>query len=135
MIAISFSIIGCIFQSYTCFGNDISDSLKATKTAIKKEVFYCPEGCKEVIERWSLAGYSRYCIKNGYRHGKWIAFENKRLAIKGNYSEGKKDGQWIWYHNDGRVFRIIEYKDGIEMSDIVIDSGGAPKIRESDPKY
>lgn len=114
-------LFATVVLCYSCFGNETSRSLNATKVAIQKVPFTCMDGCEEVIERWSLLGYSRYCQKDGMRHGKWIAFENERLVIEGSYKLGKEDGQWVWYHSDGRVFRIVEYNEGVEVSDRIIN--------------
>ncbi len=112
-------IVVCLPSLCSC--TQVSSSLSATKAAIRKAPFSCLTGCEEVIERWSLLGYSRYCKKYGLRHGKWIAFENERLVIEGSYKLGKEDGRWIWYHSDGRVFRIVEYDEGSEISDKIIN--------------
>ena len=78
-------------------------------------------GFNKVIERWGLLGYSRYCMKNGVIHGKWIAFENGKLAIEGRYKFGKKDDKWIYYHNDGRIYRIVIYDQNQIIKDIIIN--------------
>jgi len=112
-------IVVCLPSLCSC--SQEGSSLNATKEAIKKVPFSCSADCEEVIERWSLLGYSRYCKKDGLRHGKWIAFENGRLVIEGSYKLGKEDGRWIWYHSDGRVFRIVEYDEGSEISNKIIN--------------
>lgn len=110
-----------ICQLYSCSEKRNGSGLSATRSAIEKTAFSCPPGYEEVIERWGLSGYSRYCQKDGLQHGKWIAFEDERLVIEGGYNLGNKNGRWIWYHEDGRIFRIAEYNDGSEISDKIIN--------------
>lgn len=79
-----------------------------------KVPFSCPEGFEEKRERWSKLGYSRTC--NPSKDGKWEAWDNGYKNIEGFYKNGQEDGKWVWYNKDGSVYRIVEYKNGKEIS-------------------
>jgi len=58
--------------------------------------------------------------KNGKEDGAWVIFhDNGQLASKGNYKNGKLDGAWVGYWDDGRIVKIFTgtYKDGVKISD------------------
>ena len=33
-------------------------------------------------------------------------------GIKGSFKEGKQDGPWVYYHENGQLWKIATYKDG-----------------------
>ena len=42
-------------------------------------------------------------------------WENGKIKDEGNYLTGKKDGNWCKYNDDGSLFLIITYRNGIEV--------------------
>ena len=115
LIALIATII--FLQSCVSDGKDDWERLSKTHTFVKEVPFSCPSGSEDTIERWGLYGYSRYCLKGGKKHGKWMAFEDSTLVIEGEYIQGIKEGNWKWYNSDGTIFRIVEYKNGLETMD------------------
>jgi antitoxin component YwqK of YwqJK toxin-antitoxin module len=99
----------------------VQKEMTATKSVMLTEEHSCPDGAEEVIQRWSEVGYSRYCIKDGQKEGKSVAWEGQRLHIEGNYKNGKEEGLWKVYNDDGSVYRLTEYRDGIEVSDKILN--------------
>ena len=94
----------------------ISYEMEMTKKEMLKTRFICIEG-NVVIERFYKLGYSRYCIlENGQKHGKWEVWEHQRLEIEGNYFRGKRHGKWIWRGGESTNYKVVEYRNGIEMS-------------------
>ncbi|MCH7411201.1 hypothetical protein MM239_17525 [Belliella sp. DSM 111904] len=49
---------------------------------------------------------------NGKPEGKWTYFhENGRIASEGQMSEGKKEGNWRYFNMNGRLEQVIVFKD------------------------
>ena len=54
-------------------------------------------------------------IKNGKREGAWISYyDNGQLDFKGNYKNGKREGAWISYWSNGQLRYKGNYKNGKE---------------------
>ena len=68
---------------------------------------------------WGINGQERYC--EPLKNGPWEAWEGGYKAIQGGYRNGKEHGTWTWYHKDGRTYRIIEYDNGIEVSNRIVE--------------
>lgn len=53
--------------------------------------------------------------KDGMRSGEWIYYnEQGRVSQKGRYRKGKAHGDWVWYYGDGTVRRREVYRNGRE---------------------
>ena len=89
--------------------------MKKTLDLLQQYPLICPKGSESAIERWSKFGYSRYCVLNGNKHGPWEAWESQYKYIDGLYNNGKKDGKWTWHNKDGS-YRIVNYKEGLELN-------------------
>jgi len=42
----------------------------------------------------------------------------------GNYQDGKKDGKWIYYLEDGQIWYEGNYKDGVEHGEFILSGYG-----------
>jgi uncharacterized protein len=42
-------------------------------------------------------------------------WENGRIKEEGKYIMGKKEGEWRFYTNEGTLYLITYFKDGIEL--------------------
>lgn len=94
----------------------MKSEMKKTMDLFQQNPLICPEGSEAAIERWSKIGYSRYCLSNGKKHGHWEAWESQYKLIDGSYRNGMKDGKWTWYNKDGSIYRIVNYKEDLELS-------------------
>ena len=61
--------------------------------------------------------YSQLLRKGGYRDGKedglWeFYWNNGQLESKGNYSDGNREGLWVFYWNNGQLENKGNYIDG-----------------------
>ena len=57
-------------------------------------------------------GLARGSIKNGKKEGYWETYwENGQLFIKGSFKNGKKEGSWELYWDNGRLFKKGNYKN------------------------
>jgi antitoxin component YwqK of YwqJK toxin-antitoxin module len=58
-------------------------------------------------------GLSRGSFKNGRRDGQWIGYhENGQLLYKGNYKSGKEVGTWVYHYDNGNLLQRSEHKLG-----------------------
>jgi len=50
---------------------------------------------------------------NGKEEGEWLDFfENGQLSSKENYKDGKEDGLWKKYFENGQLRQVGNFKDG-----------------------
>ena len=59
-------------------------------------------------------------FKDGKRDGPWVSYhDNGELSYKGTYKDEKPDGPWVFYKEDGTVRDDYTgtYKDGVKISD------------------
>ena len=62
----------------------------------------------------------RGAIKDGKEEGPWVGYwENGRLMYKGAYKNGKKHGCWVTYNEDGTLNLLFSgtYTPGDWLSD------------------
>lgn len=76
----------------------------------------CPARSAREMRPWSKAGWVVCCDLGGELHGPWLAAEEGRLAIRGEYYFGERQGVWEWYGDDGRVSRRVTYESRIGES-------------------
>jgi antitoxin component YwqK of YwqJK toxin-antitoxin module len=65
-------------------------------------------------------GKSQGSFKNGKRDGAWVSYhENGQLDYKGDYKNGKEEGDWVGYNKDGTMWKRFTgtFKDGKKISD------------------
>ena len=59
-------------------------------------------------------GKTQGSIRNGKKDGPWVKYyDNGQLWEKGTYKNGKlEDGPWVEYHYNGKLGSKGTYKDG-----------------------
>jgi len=65
-------------------------------------------------------GQTQGSFKNGKKDGLWLYyFNNGQLSFKGNIKNGKQEGSWVSYNEDGTKDsrNTVVYKDGKKISD------------------
>ena len=57
--------------------------------------------------------------KNGKKDGDWVSYwEDGNLLAKGVYKNGEMDGDWVGYWEGGESMELTgTYKDGVKISD------------------
>ena len=51
-----------------------------------------------------VTGQHQGRIKDGKQDGPWVGYhENGQLNYKGTYKDGEQDGPWVVYHDNGRL--------------------------------
>ena len=74
----------------------------------------------EVPFTGEVTGKVQGSFKNGKQEGSWIGYyDNGQLNYKGNYKNGNQDGYWVWYYNDGTLTKGWSgtFKNGKKISD------------------
>ena len=72
-----------------------------------------------------MAPYNSVAIfKDDQLHGDWtITDAKKRPVVLWQFSEGKREGQWLWFNPDGTTRKQVTYKNGQVAGDIVASDG------------
>lgn len=91
------SLFGCI----AC-----SESGNANHEALIAKKIICPDGVTSEYSGWGPNGMQEVCK---LKHGPFIAAEDGRIALEGEYNMGKPSGTWIWYDKSGRVQKTEKY--------------------------
>ena len=64
-----------------------------------------------------VKGKTQGSMKNGKKDGSWIGyFDNGQLHYKGDYKNGKREGYWVW-NNSVMSGWTGTYKNGKKISD------------------
>ena len=67
-----------------------------------------------------VGGKNQGSIKNGKKEGYWVRYhDNGQLKTKGDYKDGNLEGYWVGYKEDGSVITPLTgtFKDGVKISD------------------
>jgi len=60
-----------------------------------------------------VTGAEQGSIKEGKKDGAWVKYWNDgQLWYKGNYKNFKKEGTWVNYHSNGQLLSKGNYKNG-----------------------
>jgi antitoxin component YwqK of YwqJK toxin-antitoxin module len=55
-----------------------------------------------------------YC--EGLVHGPYLElWSTGQVACKGQYQEGKQEGRWYYFHEDGTLMEVLNFKAGKEL--------------------
>lgn len=66
-------------------------------------------------------------VFNNQRIGFWKEFySNNKIASKGNYKNGAKNGKWEYFTDDGRLREIIEFLPNGKKKQIIKDTIDPP---------
>jgi antitoxin component YwqK of YwqJK toxin-antitoxin module len=60
-----------------------------------------------------ITGQNYGFFKDGLRHGDWIYFhDNGKVKSKGKFKSGRKNGPWVGFYANGQLFYKGEYVNG-----------------------
>ena len=65
-----------------------------------------------------VTGREQGSFKDGKKDGPWVKYyDNGQLGSKGTYKDGKKEGPWIDYDKNGTVHENLTgtYKNGVKQ--------------------
>ena len=61
----------------------------------------------------NVTGKYQGSFKNGKMDGPWVRYhDNGQFRTKGTFKDGKKDGPWVKYHKNGQLSWKGTFKDG-----------------------
>ena len=82
------------------------------KDLVKRENLYFKKFTK-VPFTGKVYGQEKGSMKNGKKDGSWVGYhDNGQLSFKGNYKNGKKDGSWVGYKDSGEVKYKVNFING-----------------------
>lgn len=70
------------------------------------EKLVCPSPAVAELQPWGKSGMQHICK---IKHGKFVAWENGYVHIRGQYENGKESGVWLWYDAVGNVTKKTDY--------------------------
>ena len=106
------------FTVLFCLTSSVSWSLKLYELVERDGIYYkkfsdIPFTGKIESRKIGTGNY-----KNGKRDGSWIGYyDNGQLMYKGNWKNGKREDAWVSYWNSGKLKNKGIYKNGIKISD------------------
>jgi antitoxin component YwqK of YwqJK toxin-antitoxin module len=67
-----------------------------------------------------IEGLERGSFKDGKQDGPWVSYyENGQLYGKGTWKDGKQDGLWVSYYKNGQLYGETTFKDGVNDGPLV----------------
>ncbi|SVE57313.1 uncharacterized protein METZ01_LOCUS510167, partial [marine metagenome] len=96
----------CLLLPITTFGETMDDLVERDGLFYKK--FTVVPFTGEITEK-TLQG----TFRNGKKDGLWVEYyEDGQLSYKGTYKDGKQDGPWVYYSDKGQLQSKGTYRDG-----------------------
>jgi antitoxin component YwqK of YwqJK toxin-antitoxin module len=72
-------------------------------------------GAKEIIDLCKAKHLREGNYKDGKRDGKWTHWYEDGLKLQeGNYKDGKRDGMWTTWYENGLKWTVENYKDAMK---------------------
>ena len=91
----------------------LGETIKA-KDLVKRGGLYFSK-FSEVPFTGKVTGKQQGSFKDGKRDGPYFSYgDNGQLYEKGTYKDGKKHGLWVRYHKNGQLWDKGTYRDGKE---------------------
>ena len=88
-----------------------SEDISFDDLALRDGLFY--EKFTDVLFTGKVIGEKQGKISKGKREGEWLWYwENGQLKEKVNYKDGKLEGEWLMYRKNGQLYSKNYYKDG-----------------------
>ncbi len=99
---------------------------------VKRDGLYYKE-FTDVPFTGKTTGATQGTIRNGKREGIWVEYhDNGQLRSKGTLKDGKWDGPWAQYHDNGQLRSKGTYKGGEKEDDWVYYSSDGSVVETGD---
>lgn len=105
------SLIGVLAVLVSGCGEPVSQP-----NAMLSETLHCPDGSQPEIERWGPFGENGWLHACKMNHGTFTAWHGEQKVVEGEYVNGKEQGPWRYWNNDGTLRKQVEFRDGVEES-------------------
>jgi hypothetical protein len=106
------------FTVLFCLTSSVGWSIEG-KDLVEREGLYYKK-FSDVPFTGKITGQAKGSFKNGKLDGSWVAYyDNGQLNFKGNYKNGRKDGSSFTYNKYGIVLKEYSgtFKNGKKISD------------------
>lgn len=84
--------------------------------AMLKETLSCPEGSSAEIERWGPVGENGWLQACKMKHGTFTAWHGEHKVVEGEYVNGREQGTWRYWSDNGALTKEIAYDNGKPIS-------------------
>ncbi len=81
--------------------------MNTTLDAMNSTPFVCLNGSEVEVKPWGFNGKMRYC--QPYKSGSWEGWQDGYKKVQGNFENGEKQGEWLWFDSNGKVVDKISY--------------------------
>ena len=99
------------FTVLFCLTSSVGWSLEYKNLVQRDGLFY--KKFTEVPFNGKVDGEYNGLIKNGKKEGSWVKYhDNGELSSKGEYKNGKREGSWISWWFNGQLDSKGDYKNG-----------------------
>ena len=106
-------ILVTFFTLIFCLTSSVGWSLEYKDLVVRDKVYY--KKFTEVPFTGKVDGQFNGSFKNGKKDGSWVEYsDNGQLASKGEYKNGKEEGSWVEYSDNGKLASKGELKNGKE---------------------
>jgi antitoxin component YwqK of YwqJK toxin-antitoxin module len=91
----------------------LSETVKWDDLVIREGLYY--KKFTDVPFTGKTSGKEQGSFKNGKKEGPWVIYwDNGQLWKKGNYRNGKEEGPWVIYWDNGQLLGKNNYRNGKE---------------------
>ena len=99
------------FTVLFCLTSSLGWSLEYKDLAKRDGLYY--KKFTEVPFNGKVEGQIQGSIRNGKRDGSWVIYhDNGQLSSEGDYKDGKQVGSWIFYHDNGQLQYKGDFNNG-----------------------
>jgi antitoxin component YwqK of YwqJK toxin-antitoxin module len=103
---------------------------------VKREGLYYENSTDEPFTGKVDEGLARGAIKNGKQEGPWVQYhDDGQIYWKGAYKNGKREGPWVGYWDNGRVLFKGAWKNGKREGPWVHYDVHGTKVRDRSGTY
>jgi antitoxin component YwqK of YwqJK toxin-antitoxin module len=120
-------LIIVLLASALYFQDELKQIISPPEVTVKYKDLIERDGLKyqkfsEVPFTGKVSGSEKGSFKNGKREGAFINYhQNGQLSSKGNYTNDKQEGDWVRYHDNGQLDYTGNYnKNGKKEGEWVI---------------
>jgi antitoxin component YwqK of YwqJK toxin-antitoxin module len=118
-------LIIVVLASALFFQDELKQIISKPEVTVKYKDLIERDGLKyqkftEVPFTGKVTGEQKGSLKNGKKDGDWVYYhKNGQLMKKGNYKNGKKEDAWVRYHDNGQLSLKGNYANDKQEGDFI----------------